>query len=134
MAGAILELSQTFQKHDSIWDAQMLNKAAFERERQMTTALQFLSAFPHVRSNDCPKLQFALGRFDAPIEWGMPGALKVQFVFLNAIPGNEAKGYLKLLSSMTLLGKEPALLEQFKATSTAKELMQLLRRIPIRSK
>jgi mannitol/fructose-specific phosphotransferase system IIA component (Ntr-type) len=132
MAGTIIELSSAFHKHDPAWDAQMLSKSAYEREQKMTTALQFLSAFPHVRSNDCPKLRFALGRSDEPFEWGRPGALKVQFVFLNAIPGSEAQGYLKLLSGMSQLGKKPALLEQFKAAQTAKELMELLRQIPIR--
>ncbi|EEF57673.1 PTS sugar transporter subunit IIA [Pedosphaera parvula] len=132
MAGVILELSNAFQKHDPVWNAQRLNQAALGREEQMSTAMNFLTAFPHVRSKDCPKMQFALGRASEPMEWGRPGSLKVQFVFLNAIPATEALGYLKLLSGASKLGKEAALLEQFKAAATARELYQLLQKITIR--
>jgi mannitol/fructose-specific phosphotransferase system IIA component (Ntr-type) len=132
MAGAILELSNVFQLSDRQWDAQKLNQTALEREQQMSTAMNFLTAFPHVRSSACPKLQFALGRSNEPFEWGRPGSLSVQFIFLNAIPSSEALGYLKLLSGMSKLGKEPALLEQFKAAVTAKELFELLRKISLR--
>ena len=47
------------------------------------------------------------------------------------IPATEALGYLKLLSGMSKLGKEPALLEQFKAATTARELFGLLRKISL---
>ncbi|MDB6123532.1 MAG: fruA: system, fructose subfamily, component [Pedosphaera sp.] len=132
MTGAILELSKVFQQSDKRWDAQKLNQFALEREQQMSTAMNFLTAFPHVRSNACLKLQFALGRTSKPFEWGKPGSLSVQFVFLNAVPATEALGYLKLLSGMSKLGKEPALLEQFKAATTAKELFGLLRKISLK--
>jgi len=92
----------------------------------------FGAAFPHVRSPDCMKLQFALGRASEPFEWGKPGSLSVQFVFLNAIPANEALGYLKLLSGMSRLGKEPALLKQFQTAVTAGELLELLRKISLK--
>jgi len=132
MAGAMQELSNAFPRSDALWDAEKLNQAAFEREQQMTTAMDFGAAFPHVRSSACHRLQFALGRAAAPFTWGQPGSLKVQFVFLNAIPANDALGYLKLLSAMARLGKEPALLEQFKAAASAQELLALLAKIPVR--
>ena len=132
MAGAIQELSNTFPRSDARWDAQKLNQAALEREQQMTTAMDFGAAFPHVRSNACIRLQFALGRAPAPFTWGQPGSLNVQFVFLNAIPANDALGYLKLLSAMARLGKEPALMKQFKAAASAQEILDLLGTIPIR--
>jgi mannitol/fructose-specific phosphotransferase system IIA component (Ntr-type) len=132
MAGAIQELSHAFPRTDARWDAQKLNQAALEREQQMTTAMEFGAAFPHVRSIFCLRLQFALGRAPGPFTWGPTGSLTVQFVFLNAIPANDALGYLKLLSAMARLGKEPALLEQFKAAANAKDLMELLGKIPVR--
>ena len=66
------------------------------------------------------------------LSWGQPGSFSVQFVFLNAVPTTNTLGYLKLLSAMARLGKEPALLEQFKAAAGAKELMELLAKIPVR--
>ena len=132
MAGTIQELSNTFPRSDAQWDAQKLNQAALDREQQMTTAMDFGIAFPHVRSNTCVRLQFALGRAPAPFSWGQPGSFSVQFVFLNAVPTTNTLGYLKLLSAMARLGKEPALLEQFKAAAGAKELMELLAKIPVR--
>jgi mannitol/fructose-specific phosphotransferase system IIA component (Ntr-type) len=130
--GAILELSNTFQKSDVQWDAQKLNYIALDREQQMSTAMEFGAAFPHVRSNACIRLQFALGRAPVPFEWGRAGALKVQFVFLNAVPASDAMGYLKLLSGMARIGKDPALLAQFRTAATARELFELLSRIPLR--
>lgn len=132
MAGAIQELSNTFPLSDSQWDAKMLNQAALDREQQMTTAMDFGIAFPHVRSTACIRLQFALGRARAPFPWGQPGSLDVQFVFLNAVPSSNTLSYLKLLSAMARLGKEPALFEQFKAAAGAKEIMELLAKIPVR--
>jgi mannitol/fructose-specific phosphotransferase system IIA component (Ntr-type) len=90
MAGAILEMCETFQRSDARWEAQKLFRLALEREHQMTTAMGFGAAFPHVRSNACPRLHFGLGRAVEPIEWGPPGSIKVNFVFLNAVPANDA--------------------------------------------
>jgi mannitol/fructose-specific phosphotransferase system IIA component (Ntr-type) len=132
MAGAIQELSSAFQKSDGQWDAQKLNQAALEREQQMSTAMEFGAAFPHVRSSACIRLQFAFGRSAKPFAWSGPGSLRVEFVFLNAVPANVAMGYLKLLSGMARLGKEPALLEQFRAVASACELLELLAKMPLR--
>jgi len=132
MTGIIMELSQAFQRNDSRWDAQKLNKSALEREAQMSTAMEFGAAFPHVRSSACPELKFALGRCPEPVVWGRPGSLSVRFVFLNAVPANDAMGYLKLLSGMARLGKDAVLLEQFKTAAGAPELLELLGKLPLR--
>ena len=129
MAGAILELCEAFQRSDERWDSKKLCHAALEREHQMTTAMAFGAAFPHARSNVCVELQFALGCTAEPIEWGPPGSTKVSLVFLNAVPAHEAMGYLKLLSGMARLGKDPALFESFKKATTARELMHLLEKV-----
>src|SRR4029077_9922307 len=96
------------------WDVATLNQAALERERQMSTAMPFGAAFPHVRSNLCPRLQFALGRAAKPFAWGGRGAPEGPLVLLNAVPADDAMGYLKLVSAMARLGKDSALLERFK--------------------
>ena len=94
MPGAILELSQAFPRSDGRWDAEKLNHAALEREQQMSTAMEFGAAFPHARSNDWVRLQFALGRSAVPFVWSR-GQPRVQFVFLNAVPANDAMGVLE---------------------------------------
>jgi mannitol/fructose-specific phosphotransferase system IIA component (Ntr-type) len=132
MAGIIMELCETFQRNDSRWDAQKLNQSALQREAQMSTAMEFGAAFPHVRSSACPELKFALGRCPEPVVWGRPGSLSVRFVFLNAVPVNDALGYLKLLSGMARLGKDAGLLEQFKTAADARELLGLLGKLPLR--
>jgi mannitol/fructose-specific phosphotransferase system IIA component (Ntr-type) len=132
MTGVIRELSSAFSSLGAGWDAALLNKAAFEREQQMTTAMPFGAAFPHVRSAACPRLQFAFGRSSKPFTWGAPGALSVNLVFLNAVPATEATGYLKLVSAMSRLGRETVMLQQFKSASSAPELFKLLSQIPVR--
>jgi mannitol/fructose-specific phosphotransferase system IIA component (Ntr-type) len=132
MAGAIRELSRAFHAADARWDAEKLNQAALQREEQMSTAMDFGAAFPHVRSSACLRLQFAMGRTPEPFAWGGAGSLKVRFVFLNAVPASEAMGYLKLISALARLGKEPTLLEEFKTAATARELLELLGKISVR--
>jgi mannitol/fructose-specific phosphotransferase system IIA component (Ntr-type) len=132
MSGTIAELSQAFSRTDSRWDTQRLNAAALQREQQMTTAMEFGAAFPHVRSDACIRMQFAFGRAAEPFTWGRDGSLEVRFVFLNAIPASEALGYLRLVSAMARLGKETALCEQFKAATTAAELLKLFSQITVR--
>src|SRR5882724_7195787 len=131
MPGVIRELSNAFPLADARWDAEQLRHAALQREERMSTAMEFGAAFPHVRSSACLRLQFAMGRAAEPFPWGGRGALRVRFVFLNAVPENDAMGYLKLLSAMARLGREPALLEQFKTANSAREMLELFDRIPI---
>jgi mannitol/fructose-specific phosphotransferase system IIA component (Ntr-type) len=132
LAGAILELSRLFPLGGPGWDAVKLNRLALEREQQMSTAMPFGAAFPHVRANVCPRLQFALGRSAKPFAWGGRGAPEVRFVFLNAVPAGDAMGYLKLVSAMARLGKDPTLLERFKTAAGAGEILGLLRGISVR--
>lgn len=130
MEGAILELSNVFPRSDARWDAEKLHRAALQREQQMSTAVNFGAAFPHVRSNACIRLQFAFGRSPEPFNWS--GSQRVNFVFLNAVPVDDAMGYLKLVSGMGKLLKEPALLEQLKNAATARELLELFGKVPLR--
>jgi mannitol/fructose-specific phosphotransferase system IIA component (Ntr-type) len=132
MAGVIRELAGTFGASGGDWNVEELSRLALERESQMSTAMEFGAAFPHVRSKICPRLQFALGRFAVPVEWGGPGSLRVQFVFLNAIPAGDATGYLKLVMTMARLGKDQQLLQRFRDAGTARELLELLRSVPMK--
>jgi mannitol/fructose-specific phosphotransferase system IIA component (Ntr-type) len=131
MEEAIRELSDAFERSDSRWDAGRLSKSAIEREAQMSTALEWGAAFPHVRSPACLRLQFAMGRAAGAFEWGSSGA-EVRFVFLNAVPPDEAMGYLKLLSGMGRLGKETGLWEEIEEAKSAGEMLELLGRIPVK--
>jgi len=130
MEGAILELSKVFPRSDARWDSQKLYRAALQREQQMSTAMNFGTAFPHVRAEACIRLQFAFGRSPEPFKWN--GSQRVSFVFLNAVPANDAVGYLKLVSAMGKLLKEPKLLEQLKTAATGRELLELFGRVSLR--
>ncbi len=132
MVGVIAELSAAFGNCAGNWNVSELNRLAHERESQMSTAMDFGAAFPHVRSFVCPRLQFALGRAPEPIEWGRPGSLRIEFVFLNAIPADDTGGYLKLVSAMARLGRHPALREQLRWAAGTTEILKVLARIPIR--
>jgi len=130
MEGAILELSNAFPRSDARWDAHKLHQAALQREQQMSTAMNFGAAFPHVRSDACIRLQFALGR--SPVAFNWSGSQRVSFVFLNAVPAEDVMGYLKLVSGMGKLLKESAMLEQMKTAATARELLELFGKVPLR--
>ena len=130
--GVILELSQVFQRVDPRWDAQKLGQLALEREGQMSTAMEFGAAFPHVRSPICPFLRFALGRSEKAFRWGGAESVPVNFVFLHATPEDDPMGYLRLVSGMARLGKDPALFEQFLRATTAPDLLAVLAKVPVR--
>lgn len=130
--GSIRELSNAFPLADAHWDAEKLHHAALQREEQMSTAMEFGAAFPHVRSSACLRLQFAMGRAAHPFPWGGRGAMPVRFVFLNAVPESDAMGYLKLLSAMARLGKDHTLLEQLRTAASARDILELFARIPLR--
>jgi mannitol/fructose-specific phosphotransferase system IIA component (Ntr-type) len=141
MAGAIGELSAAFGASHPGWDTAALNQMALERERQMSTAVEFGAAFPHVRlggeaafqeihMEGGEKLQFALGHSAKPLDW--PGGSKVRLVFLNVVPGADAMGYLKLVSAMARLGREREILEQIHKAATAAEMFQALARVPMK--
>jgi mannitol/fructose-specific phosphotransferase system IIA component (Ntr-type) len=130
MEGAILELSNAFPRSDARWDAEKLHRAALQREQQMSTAMNFGAAFPHVRSDACIRLQFAFGRSPEPFKWS--GSQRVSFVFLNAVPAQDVMGYLKLVSGMAKLGKDPVLFGQLKTAATARELFELFSKVPLR--
>jgi|GEM_PF-2232050 mannitol/fructose-specific phosphotransferase system IIA component (Ntr-type) len=133
MTGAIQELSQAFQSSDTAWNGEELARMALEREEQMSTAMDLGgtgAAFPHVRSTACPRLQFAMGRAVAPLAWD--GSSRVRLVFLNAVPDSDAMGYLKLVSGMARIAKEAGLVEKICAVGGARELLELLKRVPVR--
>jgi mannitol/fructose-specific phosphotransferase system IIA component (Ntr-type) len=133
MAGAIRELSEAFERHDPVWLAAKLCEAALQREGQMSTAMEFgggFAAFPHVRSEVCPRLMFAVGLEAGAITWG--GGAKVQAVFLNAVPANEAMGYLKLVLAQGRLGKDAAVWGKFRGAGTVGVMWECLGRIPVR--
>ena len=130
MEGAILELCNAFPRSGADWDAGKLYHAALERERQMSTAMNYGAAFPHVRSDACIRLQFAFGRSPEPFKWS--GSQRVSFVFLNATPADDTMGYLKLVSAMARLSKDRVLFEQLKTAVTVWELLELFGKISLR--
>jgi mannitol/fructose-specific phosphotransferase system IIA component (Ntr-type) len=128
--GAIRELSGAFPRSDARWDAEKLYRTALQREQHVSTAMNFGAAFPHVRVDACVRLQFAFGRSQVPFKWS--GSQRVSFVFLNAVPADDAMGYLKLVSAMGRLLKNPAVLGQLKTAMTARELMEVFGKAPLR--
>jgi PTS system nitrogen regulatory IIA component len=131
--GALWELSEAFGRLScGPWNAERIYDAALDCERKISTAMEFGIAFPHVRSTACPRLQFALGRFRRPITWGKYGSLSVRFIFLNAVPSHDGRGYLKLVSSIARLHQHPDLLDQLKTAKDAAEMFSVLGRLPVR--
>ena len=125
-----MELSNAFSRSGADWDAEKLHHIALQREQQMSTAMNYGVAFPHVRSDACSRLQFAFGRSPEPFKWG--GSQRVSFVFLNAVPAEDAMGYLKLISAMARLAKDAVLFDKLKTATSAVELLELFGKVPLR--
>ena len=96
--GAIARLAEAMEKGKFISNADSLVTAALERESVLSTAMEDVIAFPHVRGVEGGGLTLAMGVSHTGIDWD--GAT-VNIVFLSAIPVAVSAFYLRLMSGLT---------------------------------
>jgi len=94
---AIVELCAVLAKEKVIGDPETVAKAAFEREKILTTAVGRGLAFPHMRGVEEGVLTFAAGLSPAGIDWA---GNKVNLVFFTTLPVVASPFYLKLLAAL----------------------------------
>jgi mannitol/fructose-specific phosphotransferase system IIA component (Ntr-type) len=130
--GIVSELSHALQRQGSVPDLLPFYHAALNQELLSNSALECGIALPHARLAGVRQLQFALGRSAEPVVWGARGSGRVDLVFLMAVPATDAAPYLHLLGSLARLGQDSELLAKLRAAPTAREMLAVLHRVPLR--
>ncbi|MCQ2367672.1 MAG: PTS sugar transporter subunit IIA [Kiritimatiellae bacterium] len=95
---AIKTLAKAMESNDFIANADSLAAAAMEREEVLSTAMDEGIAFPHVRGVEGGGLTLAMGISKKGIDWD---GVKVNIVFLSAIPVAVSAFYLRLMAGIT---------------------------------
>ena len=132
VAGVVQELCQVLKKGDRVIDSLPFYHAAMVREYLVSTVAGPGIAFPHARIHGLPQACFALGRSREPIRWGSSEWTSVRLVFLSAVPATDAADYLRLLSGLTRLSKQQALVEQLHEAKSADEMLAVLKQGQLR--
>jgi len=132
-AGVIKELGQVLHREGCIRELLPFYNEALNREFLVNTATETGLAFPHARLSGISRLVFALGRSPKPLAWGAGGGPPVSFVFLVAVPAQDAPGYLQLLSAMIRLGTNPSLLHELREASSAQEMLEVLKQTNLKN-
>ena len=66
------------------------------------------------------------------MQWGSTEGAAVRLVFLSAVPATDASEYLRLLSGLTRLSKQPDLVEQLHNATDSEEIMAVLKQVKLR--
>lgn len=96
--GAIKKLASAMEANHFIANSDSLAAAAMEREEVLSTAMDEGIAFPHVRGVEGGGLTLAMGISKSGIDWD---GVKVNIVFLSAIPVAVSAFYLRLMAGLT---------------------------------
>src|SRR5439155_21320647 len=89
-------------------------------------------AFPHARIQGLSQACFAVGRKLEAMQWGSTEGAAVRLVFLSAVPATDASEYLRLLSGLTRLSKQPDLVERLHNATDSEEIMAVLKQVKLR--
>jgi mannitol/fructose-specific phosphotransferase system IIA component (Ntr-type) len=128
----IQELSQALQREGRVQDLLPFYHAVLNREFLSSTDVETGIALPHARLPGLKSVSFALGRTSEPVLWTRQATAPVRLVFLMAVPATDATQYLLLISGLSRLAKDAALVEKLHAAAGAFQIMEILREVPLR--
>lgn len=100
---AIRQLTQRLTELGKITDADAYLAEVFHRESLGPTALGEGLAVPHGKSSAVKEAAFAVATLSEPMDWeGIDGPESVEFIFLLAIPPDEAGStHIQILTELT---------------------------------
>ena len=127
-ATAIQELSAGLQREGLVTDLLQFYHSVLNREYLCHTVADPGWAMPHSKARGLSRPAFALGRWAPPKSW-LKSEQAVSLVFLFALPDTDARGYLKLISGVARLSKQPELVKQLLAPGNATHMFEVLSRV-----
>lgn len=77
-------------------------KDIYSREGETATGMGMGLAIPHARSKGVKKSCFTLIHLKEPIEWESLDDKPIEYIIMLAVPANETKEFLNLLSNLSM--------------------------------
>jgi mannitol/fructose-specific phosphotransferase system IIA component (Ntr-type) len=131
-AAVITELCGVLQREAHLSDSEAFCEAVITRELISPTSISPGFAMPHARLAGLPQLSFALARSSQPFVWFGDSSVRVQIVFLFAVPEADAKTYLNVISAVARLSENTELVGQLIRAPDAKTMFEVLEHAPLR--
>lgn len=103
----IKELVAKAAQLDLVHSEQDFLSAVLERESIMSTGIGLGVAVPHAKMAGIPNFLIVAGILSKPVAWDAIDRSPVSVVFLIGGPANRQNDYLKILSKITLVVKNP---------------------------
>jgi mannitol/fructose-specific phosphotransferase system IIA component (Ntr-type) len=128
----IREMSSVLQQTEGLSDGDAFCDAVMTRELMSPTAMSPGFALPHARLAGLSRLSFSLARSFEPLIWFGESTLRVQIVFLFAVPEEQARNYLNVISAVAKLSQNPALVRGLMHAPDARGMFEVLKRASLR--
>jgi mannitol/fructose-specific phosphotransferase system IIA component (Ntr-type) len=107
-------------------DSEQLKTDTLDREYKSSTGIGSGIAIPHARTNGVPELVGALGISSEGIDFESDDGQPCHLVFLILAPHEESTRYLKALSAVACIGKNPDRMSRLKSATTPDEVIAIL--------
>jgi len=122
----IEELAEVFNTPEICSDWDQLVLSLKEREEIMTTGIGLGIAIPHVRIPGVKKISFAIGISKQGIDFMSLDGNPVNLVVLVVAAENQHKEYLRLLSKIMLILKQPGVKDKIVNSDSPKKIFKIL--------
>ena len=110
--GMISRVIEKAEESGHLGDAEKFNRAIFEREAILSTAVGSGVAVPHAKVAGIWEFFVVVGVSASPIEWDAPDKEPVRIVFLIGGPERQQTRYLQILAKVMLVVKNERLRER----------------------
>jgi len=127
--GALDELIDTIAAAPEVHDKDALWRAIHDRESMMSTGIGVEIAVPHAKLVTVADFVMAVGIMPDGIAWDSIDGTPVKIVVMIAGPDNRQEDYLRILSRVVLLLKNPKNREHLLAAKSAEEIAAFFHRV-----
>jgi len=122
----LTEICDRMAEEGFVEDRVHLQDLAMQREAIVSTAVDSGLAFPHVRGVEGGGLTMLVGVHKKGVKFGGPGRSLTRLFFFMVIPTSTSAFYLKLLSGLARIFREPEARNAMLAAKTEQELWKAL--------
>jgi mannitol/fructose-specific phosphotransferase system IIA component (Ntr-type) len=126
------ELCSTLERAGKLKDPLAFYNEVISRETLSSTAVAPGWAMPHGRTKGAEELCMAVGRTAEPFHWLGNAGQAVQMVFLFVVPESKGAAYLRLISALARLSKDPFAVVQLLEAPDAPAVMDIMQRVALR--
>jgi mannitol/fructose-specific phosphotransferase system IIA component (Ntr-type) len=107
-------------------DREVLVTDTMDREEKGSTGIGEGIAIPHARTAGVKELVAALGISEQGIDFESADGKPCHLIFLILAPPEESTRYLKALSAVAFIGKDPELISRLKLAASPDEVLAIL--------